>query len=223
MIFTVNQILSPDEITEIKQVLERAEFIDGKLTAGWHAKLVKNNQQLKAGTSQKELKTKIRTALNKNLLFQSAIRPRSIHSLLFSRYDTGMSYDTHVDNALMGGSSGLYRSDVSFTLFLNPPQDYEGGELIIEGVQEEQSYKLEAGSAIVYPSTTLHRVNPVTKGRRLVIVGWVQSVIRDAGDREILFDLETARRAVFANSGKTPEFDLISKSIANLLRKWADV
>ena len=223
MIFTVNQILSPDEITEIKQVLERAEFIDGKLTAGWHAKLVKNNQQLKAGTSQKELKTKIRTALNKNLLFQSAIRPRSIHSLLFSRYDTGMSYDTHVDNALMGGSSGLYRSDVSFTLFLNPPQDYEGGELIIEGVQEEQSYKLEAGSAIVYPSTTLHRVNPVTKGRRLVVVGWVQSTIRDAGDREILFDLETARRAVFANSGKTPEFDLISKSIANLLRKWADV
>ena len=223
MIFTVNQILSPDEITEIKQVLERAEFVDGKLTAGWHAKLVKNNQQLKAGTSQKELKTKIRTALNKNPLFQSAIRPRSIHSLLFSRYDTGMSYDTHVDNALMGGSSGLYRSDVSFTLFLNSPQDYQGGELIIEGVQEEQSYKLEAGSAIVYPSTTLHRVNPVTKGRRLVVVGWVQSVIRDAGDREILFDLETARRAVFAKSGKTPEFDLISKSIANLLRKWADV
>ena len=223
MIFTINQILSPDEITEIKQVLERAEFVDGKLTAGWHAKLVKNNQQLKAGTSQKELKTKIRTALNKNPLFQSAIRPRSIHSLLFSRYDTGMSYDTHVDNALMGGSSGLYRSDVSFTLFLNSPQDYQGGELIIEGVQEEQSYRLEAGSAIVYPSTTLHRVNPVTKGRRLVVVGWVQSVIRDAGDREILFDLETARRAVFAKSGKTPEFDLISKSIANLLRKWADV
>ena len=223
MIFTINQILSPDEITEIKQVLERAKFINGKLTAGWHAKLVKNNQQLKAGASQNELKTKIRAALNKNPLFQSAIRPKSIHSLLFSRYDTGMSYDTHVDNALMGGSSGLYRSDVSFTLFLNSPQDYQGGELIIEGVQEEQSYKLEAGSAIVYPSTTLHRVNPVTKGRRLVIVGWVQSVIRDAGDREILFDLETARRAVFAKSGKTPEFDLISKSIANLLRKWANL
>ena len=222
MIFTINQILSPDEITEIKQVLEQAEFIDGKLTAGWHAKLVKNNQQLKAGT-QNQLKTKIRAALNKNPLFQSAIRPKSIHSLLFSRYDTGMSYDTHVDNALMGGSSGLYRSDVSFTLFLNSPQDYQGGELIIEGVQEEQSYKLEAGSAIVYPSTTLHRVNPVTKGRRLVVVGWVQSTIKDAGDREILFDLETARRAVFAKSGKTPEFDLISKSIANLLRKWADV
>ena len=223
MIFTIDRVLSPDEIAEIRQVLEQAEFVDGKLTAGWHAKLVKNNQQLKAGTSQNELKVKIRRALNKNSLFQTAIRPRTIHSLLFSRYDSGMSYDTHVDNALMGGNSGLYRSDVSFTLFLNSPQDYQGGELTIEGVQEEQSYKLEAGSAIVYPSTTLHRVNPVTQGRRLVIVGWVQSIIRDAGDREILFDLETARRTVFAKSGKTPEFDLISKSIANLLRKWADV
>lgn len=223
MIFSIDQILSPDEVAEIKQVLSQAEFIDGKLTAGWHAKLVKNNQQLKAGASQKELKTKVCTAINKNALFQSAIRPKLIHSLLFSRYDVGMSYDTHVDNALMGGSSGLYRSDVSFTLFLNSPQDYEGGELVIEGVQSEQSYKLEAGSAIVYPSTTLHRVNPVTQGTRLVVVGWVQSIIRDASDREILFNLETARRAIFAKSGKVPEFDLVSKSIANLLRKWADV
>lgn len=223
MIFSIDHILSPDELNDITKVLSKAEFVDGKLTAGWHAKLVKNNQQLKAGTSQKELKTKIRTALNKNPLFQTAVRPKSIHSLLFSRYEVGMSYDTHVDNALMGGSSGMCRSDVSFTLFLNSPQDYEGGELTIEGVQQEQSYKLEAGSAIVYSSTTLHRVNPVTKGTRLVVVGWVQSVVRNESDREILFDLETARRAIFAKSGKTPEFDLVSKSIANLLRKWADI
>ncbi|MGF1589391.1 MAG: Fe2+-dependent dioxygenase [Pleurocapsa sp.] len=223
MIFSINHILSPDELADIKQVLEQAEFVDGKLTAGWHAKLVKHNQQLKAGTAQKDLKAKVRTAMNTNALFQSAIRPKLIHSLLFSRYDVGMSYDTHVDNALMGGSSGLCRSDLSFTLFLNSPQDYEGGELVIEGLQSEQSYKLEAGSAIVYPSTTLHRVNPVIKGTRLVVVGWVQSIIRDASDREILFDLETARRAIFAKSGKVPEFDLVSKSIANLLRKWADL
>ncbi len=223
MIFSIDHLLSPDELANITQVLEQAEFVDGKLTAGWHAKLVKNNQQLKAGASQKELKTKVRTAINTNALFQSAIRPKLIHSLLFSRYERGMSYDTHVDNALMGSSSGLCRSDLSLTLFLNSPQDYEGGELVIEGVQSEQSYKLEAGSAIVYPSTTLHRVNPVTKGTRLVVVGWVQSIIRDAGDREILFDLETARRAIFAKSGKVPEFDLVSKSIANLLRKWADL
>jgi PKHD-type hydroxylase len=224
MIFSIDGILAAEELTEIKQVLETAEFIDGKLTAGWHAKLVKNNRQLKAGTSQQELKAKIRTVLQKNALFQSTVYPKSIHSLLFSRYDEGMSYDTHVDNALMkGGNSGLCRSDVSFTLFLTSPQDYQGGELVIEGVQEEQNYKLEAGSAIIYPSTTLHRVNPVTKGTRLVVVGWVQSTIRNASDRELLFDLETARRAIFAKSGKTPEFDLISKSIANLIRKWADV
>jgi PKHD-type hydroxylase len=222
MIFSIDNIISPDELTEIKQVLAQAEFVDGKLTAGWHAKLVKNNQQLKAGISEKELKTKIRHALNQNALFQSAIRPKSIHSLLFSRYSEGMSYDTHVDNALMN-NNGLCRSDVSFTLFLNSPQKYTGGELIIEGVQEEQSYKLDAGSAILYPSTTLHRVNPVTQGTRLVTVGWVQSIIRDGSDRELLFDLETARRAIFAKSGKTPEFDLVSKSIANLLRKWAEV
>ena len=223
MIFSINSILSPEEITEIKQILEQAEFVDGKLTAGWHAKLVKNNQQLKAGTSQKELKAKISTALVKNALFQTTVRPKVIHSILFSRYNDGMSYDTHVDNALMKNNGSFCRSDISFTLFLNSPQDYEGGELTIEGVQEEQHYKLDAGSAIIYPSTTLHRVNPVTKGTRLVVVGWVQSVIRDASDREILFDLETARRAIFAKSGKTPEFDLISKSIANLLRKWAEV
>ena len=223
MIFSIEQIFSPDELAEIRQVIDKAEFVDGKLTAGWHAKLVKNNQQLKSGTSQKELQVKVRASLLKNALFQAAVRPKSIHSLLFSRYDVGMSYDTHVDNALMGGSSGLYRSDVSFTLFLSPPQDYDGGELVIEGVQSEQKYKLEAGSAIVYPSTTLHRVDPVTKGTRLVVVGWVQSTVRDASDREILFDLETARRAIFAKSGKTAEFDLISKSMANLLRKWANL
>jgi len=223
MIFSIDHIFSPDEVAEIKQSLEQAEFIDGKLTAGWHAKLVKNNQQLKAGISQKELQAKVRQALMKNALFQSAVRPKSIHSILFSRYNSGMSYDTHVDNALMSNSTGLYRSDISFTLFLNSPQDYQGGELTIEGVQEEQSYKLDSGSAIIYPSTTLHRVNRVTQGTRLVVVGWVQSTIRDQGDREILFDLETARRAIFAKSGKTAEFDLISKSIANLLRKWADV
>ncbi|MEM9507530.1 MAG: Fe2+-dependent dioxygenase [Cyanobacteria bacterium P01_E01_bin.35] len=223
MIFTIDQVLNPDELLQINQTLDHAEFADGKLTAGWHAKLVKNNQQLTRGKTQQELQSRIRAALNKNPLFQSAIRPKLIHSLLFSRYDVGMSYDTHVDNALMNSSSGCYRSDVSFTLFLSSPQAYAGGELVIEGVQSDQSFKLEAGAAIIYPSTSLHRVNPVTKGTRTVVVGWVQSIIRDPGDREILFDLDTARRAIFAKSGKTPEFDLVSKSIANLLRKWSEV
>ena len=220
MIFAIAGVLSSDELTEINSTLSKAEFVDGKLTAGWHAKLVKNNQQLKGGRSQtKNLQGKIREALNRNALFQTAVRPKAIHSILFSRYDEGMSYDRHVDNALMGS---FYRSDVSFTLFLNSPEEYQGGELITEGVQDEKSFKLDAGSVLIYPSTTIHRVNTVTKGTRLVAVGWVQSLIRDAGDRELLFDLDTVRRSIFAKEGKTVEFDLISKTIANLLRKWAE-
>jgi PKHD-type hydroxylase len=222
MIFSINDILNSETLDEITSTLNEAEFVDGKLTAGWHAKLVKNNRQLKAETSQNELLQEIiKTAFSRNTLFQTAIRPKTIHSILFSCYEKGMSYDRHVDNALMG-SHRVYRSDVSFTLFLNSPDDYTGGELIIEGMQDETSYKLTAGSAIFYPSTTLHRVNPIERGKRLVAVGWVQSFIRDTEDRELLFDLETARRVIFAKEGKTAEFDLISKSIANLLRKWAE-
>ena len=219
MIFKIPDILAPEELEYITSSLAEAEFVDGKLTAGWHAKLVKNNQQLKHSEPQQELKELIKKALSRNALFQMAVRPKIVHSILFSRYDTGMSYGRHTDNALMGNS--FLRSDVSFTLFLNP-STYEGGELVIEGADDEKAYKLEAGAMIVYPSTTLHRVDPVTKGTRLVVVGWVQSLVRDASEREILFELDTVRHAIFAKDGKTPEFDLIAKSVANLLRKWAE-
>ena len=223
MIFTIPNLLTPEELKDISSNLSKGEFIDGKLTAGWNAKLVKNNQQLKKKTPLgAHLTQQVKSAFNRNQLFQTAIRPKSIHSVLFSRYDKGMSYGRHVDNALMR-NNGMWRSDMSFTLFLNSPEEYQGGELTIEGTDSERNYKLEAGSAIVYPSTTLHRVNEVTDGSRLVCVGWLQSLIRDASDREILFDLETARRVMFAKDGKTPEFDLVSKSVANLLRKWVDV
>lgn len=218
MIFKIPDILAPEELEYITSSLAQAEFVDGKLTAGWHAKLVKNNQQLKHSGSQQELKELIKKALSRNALFQMAVRPKIVHSILFSRYDTGMSYGRHTDNALMGDS--FLRSDVSFTLFLT--STYEGGELVIEGADDEKAYKLEAGTMIVYPSTTLHRVDPVTKGTRLVVVGWVQSLVRDTSEREILFELDTVRHAIFAKNGKTPEFDLIAKSVTNLLRKWAE-
>ena len=115
------------------------------------------------------------------------------------------------------------RSDVSLTLFLSDPATYTGGELVIESTQGEQAFKLPAGAMIIYPSSTLHRVEPVTQGVRLAAVTWVQSLVRDMADREILFDLDTARKAVFAQHGKTAEFDLLSKSLANLLRKWVDL
>ncbi|MGD1903580.1 MAG: Fe2+-dependent dioxygenase [Geitlerinemataceae cyanobacterium] len=219
MLFQIPNVLSAEVLAELRDRLDRAEFKDGKLTAGWHAKTVKENTQLAAKDPLgQHVKTTVRQALLGHPLFQSAVRPQSIHSLLVSRYGEGMSYGRHVDNAVMNG----HRTDVSLTVFLNEPDEYAGGELTIEGADRETGYKLPAGSAIVYPSTTLHRVDPVTKGHRLVVVGWVQSHIRDASHREILFDLETVQRSLFAKQGKTPEFDLIAKSHANLMRQWLD-
>lgn len=222
MIFTIPNALTSEESEKIKSCLNTQDFIDGKTTAGWHAKLVKNNSQLKKKVSYGEdLRKLVKKALKRNLAFNSAVKPKIIHSILFSRYEAGMSYGRHIDNAFMGGQDFL-RSDVSLTLFLNSPSDYVGGELVIEGVDDERKVKLEAGSLIVYPSSTLHRVEKVTEGVRLVVVAWVQSLVRDPNQREILFDLDTARRSIFAKEGKTVEFDLISKSHSNLLRRWAD-
>lgn len=222
MIVSIDSILTPEELKTLLDRLDPADFIDGKTTAGWHAKTVKNNAQLTAKAPYAEdLREMVLAALWRHPLFQMVARPKKIHSLLFSRYEAGMSYGTHVDNALMGDRAFL-RSDLSFTLFLNDPSTYEGGELAIELFEGDKCYKLPPGSAIVYPSTTLHRVEPVTQGTRQVVVGWVQSLIRDPAKREILFDLDTARRAIFHQSGKTIEFDLISKSHTNLLRRWAE-
>ena len=222
MIFTIPDALTTQELDKILYILDEKDFVDGKTTAGWHAKLVKNNSQLKKQVSYGEdLRALVKKALKRNLAFNSAVKPKIIHSILFSRYEAGMSYGRHIDNALMGGQDFL-RSDVSLTLFLNSPSDYVGGELVIEGVDDERKVKLEAGSLIVYPSSTLHRVEKVTEGTRLVVVAWVQSLVRDPNQREILFDLDTARRSIFAREGKTVEFDLISKSHSNLLRRWAN-
>lgn len=222
MLLCIANVLNSSEIDDITSKLEAAQFVDGKATAGWHARLVKHNTQLASSdVVAPDVKNIVLAALQRNALFQMAVRPKIIRPPLFSRYEVGMSYGSHVDNAMMGDP--LMRSDVSMTLFLNPIEAYEGGELVIETPQGEEAIKLDAGAMVVYPSSTLHRVEPVTRGVRLVAVSWIQSFVRDAHDREILFDLDTARQAIFEKYGKTPEFDLISKSHANLLRKWIDL
>ncbi len=224
MIFEIADLLSSEDVDSICDRLHQAEFSDGQLTAGWHAKLVKNNLQLaKSEHSLSEILGKtIAAALKRHPLFQSAVRPQSIHSIRFSRYDAGMFYGRHTDNALMHDQGHDYRSDVSFTVFLSNPDTYEGGELVTELSDGDRTYKLSAGSAIIYPASTLHRVEPVTHGQRLAAVGWVRSWVRDPARREVLFDLDTARRAIFQKEGKSAAFDLISKSHANLLRMWMD-
>ncbi|RZM79456.1 Fe2+-dependent dioxygenase [Leptolyngbya iicbica] len=216
MIFQIPHVLSDQELEQVRLALSEAEFIDGKLTAGWYAKEVKHNRQVQ-GDDGEEIRALIKSALLRHPLFQAAVRPKHIHSLLLSRYEIGMDYGRHTDNALMG----QYRSDVSFTVFLSEPDAYQGGELVMEGADDEQCYKYPAGAAIAYPASTLHRVNPVTSGVRLAAVGWVQSWVKDPAQREILFDLDTVRRSLYAQSGKTDEFDLLCKSLANLIRRWS--
>lgn len=229
MIVCIGDVLTPDELNKITTTVEAAEFVDGKTTAGWHASLVKHNTQLPKGAPElDDIRKLISAALQRNRLFQMAVRPKLIHPMLISRYQTGMAYGVHTDDALMNAQQmnaqpQLMRSDISFTLFLNSPEEYQGGELVIDSTQGEQPYKLEAGAMIVYPSSTLHWVETITSGVRLAAVSWVQSLIREPQEREILFDLDTARQALFKQQGKTREFDLLSKTHANLLRKWVEL
>lgn len=219
MIFTIPDLFSSSAVAAMREQLVAADWVDGKTTAGWHAKAVKHNQQLDAKHSAAQsLTEQVRQVTLKHPLFQAAARPHCIHTVRFNRYSDGMAYGRHTDNALMNG----FRSDLSFTLFLSDPERYEGGALVVEGVDSEQSYKLPAGSMLVYPSASLHRVDAVVSGVRWAAVGWVQSQIRDFARREILFELDTVRRSLFHQYGKTNEFDLITKSLNNLVRQWVE-
>jgi PKHD-type hydroxylase len=223
MMLVLPDVLTAEELATIAAALATASFVDGKLTAGWHAQSVKQNLQLaQADPIARDLQRMIAIALDRHRLFQAAVRPRQVRPALLNRYAVGMAYGDHTDNALMLDAGQWLRSDVSMTLFLNSPTDYDGGELVIDTSLGEERFKLAAGSAIVYPSGALHRVSTVTRGVRLAAVTWVQSWVRDPARREILFDLETARQVMFAQGGKTAEFDLVSKSLTNLLRQWAE-
>lgn len=217
--FAVPKLLSTEAVEKLRSQLETGEWSDGKLTAGWHAKGVKQNQQLSSKQAlTKQLEEQVRRTALLHPLFKAAARPRKIHTVRFNRYEAGMSYGRHTDDALMNGR----RSDLSFTLFLSEPESYEGGELVVEGMDSEQAYKLSAGSMIVYPSSSLHRVDEVRNGVRWAAVGWIESWVRSASQRELLFELDTARRSLYKKYGKTDEFDLITKSLSNLLRQWTE-
>jgi PKHD-type hydroxylase len=209
--------VTAQELGHIKQFMACSTFVDGKTTAGWHARLVKHNLQVE-NTAIETVRTLVEQALRRHELFSLAAKPRHISPILFSKYVEGMHYGAHVDDAFMGD----LRSDLSFTLFLADPAEYEGGELVMDLPQGEQAFKLNAGDLILYPSTTLHRVDPVLRGERRAAIGWVQSRIRSAEQREILFDLEQARLSLFQREGKSLDFDLLSKSISNLLRMWGE-
>ncbi len=216
---TIPALFTPEECADLRARAKRIRFVDGRTTAGWHARQVKHNQQAVADDPiARAILAEVRRRLLEHPVFVAATRPKTFASLLLSRTTGGGGYGRHVDDALMGG----VRTDVSFTLFLSDPHDYEGGALVIEDPGGEVEVRLEAGSLYLYPATTLHRVAPVTAGARLAVVGWVRSHVRDPACRELLFDLERARRLVFEREGKGEAFDLLSKTLANLLRRWAE-
>lgn len=219
MRIAIANVLTTEEVSELRTRLSDVRFLDGRATAGFAAREVKHNRQADAlDRKVAELRDSITEKIRSNDLFQLAARPKTLTSIMFSMYEPGMRYGNHVDDALMGG----VRADVSFTLFLSDPSSYDGGELVIDAPSGEDAVKLDAGSMIVYPATSLHRVAEVTRGERLAVVGWARSFIRDEAKRELLFDLDTARKRLYAREGKSEDYDLLSKSSANLLRMWAD-
>ncbi len=219
MILVIKDILNRDEVTKLIDRINALRFIDGTKTAGWHAKLVKNNQQVdRTHPDYAALNKSVTETINRNGTFRMAARPRHLTPLLFSRYHDGMEYGTHVDDPIMYS----LRSDISFTLFLAQPDAYDGGELVMETSSGERAFKLNPGEMLIYPSTTLHRVTPVTRGERLATVGWCQSYVRDADKREILWELDLARRSIFDREKKSRDFDQISRAHANLIRMWSD-
>ncbi len=218
MQIVIANVLTVEELALVREALARATFEDGRETAGFAARLVKNNRQATSDRKVETVRALVEARVRENELFAMAVRPKALASVMFSAYEPGMRYGSHVDDALMQGM----RTDVSFTLFLSDPDAYDGGELVIESASGEDAVKLKAGGLVAYPSTTLHHVAEVTRGTRLAAVGWARSYVRDPAHREMLFDLDTARRQMFAREGKSAEYDLVSKSLANLLRMWVE-
>ena len=216
MPIVLSDLLTATEARVLHDAAAVLEFEDGKRTAGRIARTVKDNLQAVTGADSAAVLQKVSAALMAHPLFQAVACPRAVARMMVTRTEGGGHYGDHVDNALMGAA----RADVSFTLFLSPPDSYGGGELVICDRAEDRAFKLGQGEAIVYPATSLHRVEPVTTGSRLVVVGWFNSWVRDPARREILFDLWQAVAAAEA-AGDAAQLRLLSKSRTNLLRMWA--
>ncbi len=215
-------ILSPEDLVRVRRDLDVIAWKPGKRTAGAAARGVKENLQADGEDSRtRALERFIADALARHPLFETAARPRRLSRILFSRYEPGMAYGAHTDDALMGAGEHKLRTDLAFTLFLADRASYEGGALVIERALGEQEVSLEAGDAILYSASAIHRVAPVVHGVRLAAVGWVQSLIGDAAQRELLFDLSVTRTRLAEAGAPREEMLNLDKSISNLLRMWA--
>ncbi|MES2444017.1 MAG: Fe2+-dependent dioxygenase [Pseudomonadota bacterium] len=226
MMIAVPDLLTADEVARVRGVIDAGEWVDGNVTSGAQSALAKRNEQLPEGSAaHREAGAMVLDALGRSPLFVAAALPLKVFPPLFNRYAGGQQFGTHVDNAvrIQRGSDFRIRSDLSATLFLEDPAAYDGGALVIEGAFGAQSVKLPAGHLILYPSSSLHRVEPVTRGTRVASFFWVQSMVRDDGARRILFEMDQAVQRLAEELGQDDRSVIeLTGVYHNLLRRWAE-
>jgi PKHD-type hydroxylase len=226
MLLQIPEVLSKEQLVTCRKLLESNSWIDGQVTAGHQSAQVKDNQQLPEDHEHaKTLGDTVLAALEKNPLFMSAALPLKVFPPLFNRYQDGQSFGNHVDNAIrqVRGTPHRVRTDLAATLFFSDPDEYDGGELVVEDTYGVHSVKLPAGHMILYPASSLHHVRPVTRGARLASFFWIQSMVRDDGERTILFDLDVAIQRLTSDAPDHPSVVELTSLYHNLLRRWADV
>ncbi len=225
MFLTLDNVLTPAQVAHAIGKLEGADWVDGRVTAGPQSALAKDNLQVPEGSAvAHELGAMVLEALRTNPTFVSAALPLRVFPPLFNRYDEGMSFGAHIDNAIRFSSAARYRIDISATLFLSDPGAYDGGELLIGDAGGERSVKMPSGSMIVYPASTLHRVSPITRGSRWASFFWVQSMIRDEGKRRLLYEVDQSVQALTEKlSAEDRDVISLTGNYHNLLRLWAEI
>ncbi|GJL82314.1 MAG: PKHD-type hydroxylase [marine bacterium B5-7] len=223
MLVTIEKLISPQEVMEVRRILDEATFVSGRVSAGKRAAARKKNSEIPVGANSLDsLNRIVMGALVRNETYRLATLPLKVAAPFYARYVSGMYYDSHIDDPVMGDGP-RYRSDVSITIFLNAPEEYQGGELCIDTSFGEQRIKQSAGSAVLYPSSTLHRVDEVTGGERLVAVTWLQSMVRSEAQRELLYKLAMARDQLFCELPDSSACATVEQTYVNLVRMWSEV
>jgi PKHD-type hydroxylase len=226
MLLTIPDVLNAEQVAEARKLLDSAEWVDGRVTAGHQSARAKDNLQIPEGhPAGQKLGEMILAALSKNPLFLSAALPLRVFPPLFNRYSGGQSFGTHVDNAIrqITGTPHRIRTDLSATLFFAAPEEYDGGELCVEDTYGVKQVKLPAGQMVLYPSTSLHHVRPVTRGARICSFFWIQSMVRDDGQRSLMFDLDLAIQQLGRDHPSHPSTVQLTGVYHNLLRQWAEL
>lgn len=226
MIIAIPNVLNPEQVAAARQQLDAAHWVDGRVTAGHQAARSKDNMQLPEDSPlARKLGETIVAALERNPLFVTAALPQRIFPPMFNRYQSGHSFGLHVDNAVrqIRGTPHRVRTDLSATLFLSRPEEYDGGELIVEDNYGPQSIKLPPGHMVLYPASSLHKVQPITRGARVAAFFWVQSMVREDSERALLFDMDLAIQQLNRDAPEHPSIVQLTGVYHNLLRRWAEL